>query len=64
MNDWQMRAVVERDELDAKIKRLSAFLRSNCESVPWDDLVLMWQQRVAMVKYRDILDQRIARFAK
>lgn len=63
MEDWQQRVVSERDELAARLDRLSAFLEGDramaIESYP---RVLLIRQRRVMSEYLSILDERIALF--
>jgi len=64
MDDWQTRLVLEKDELNKKINKLEDFFFSEKrESLLRTDQDLLCVQLHAMSNYRDILNQRIARFS-
>jgi len=62
----QQRVVVERDELSAKIHKLSDFIAATAQSIfatlPRDEQFRLRIQLKLMILYRDILDERIAAF--
>jgi hypothetical protein len=60
----QQRVVQERDELNEKIVKLSAFVYDSpiYRALPQIDRDHLVGQKAAMVLYKDYLDRRIARF--
>lgn len=63
MQQHQLRVVQEADELDAKLKALTAFMGGEVyTSLDSMERVLLWSQSVAMATYLGVLKQRIARF--
>lgn len=59
--DWQQRVIEERNELEAKVNRLTIFLKGPSE-LATEDRALLVAQSIAMGTYLSILGQRIARF--
>ena len=63
MQAFQERVVVEKNELDEKINKLSSFIESDrWSSVAEDEKERMRKQLVAMGEYSNVLSQRIANF--
>ncbi len=63
MEPWQERVVVEREELEEKIQKLEAFIRSpGYASVLHDERYRLHQQMFYMGEYSRILADRIAVF--
>ena len=63
MQAFQERVVVEKNELDEKINKLSSFIESDrWSSVAEDEKEWMRKQLVAMGEYSNVLSQRIANF--
>ena len=64
MEDWQTRVVEERDALCAKVTRLASFISSSpvFRSSHDEDRRLLRAQRMAMMDYLDILEDRIRRW--
>jgi len=59
----QERVVAERAELHTKVDRLDAFIRSDSfDMVPIDEQVRLARQLHIMMRYREVLDERIAAF--
>jgi len=64
MPPYQQRVLVEREELAEKTKKLTAFLSGDIiGSVPPKERARLHRQYSLMVKYREVLDERIAAFA-
>jgi len=65
MEAYQERVVQERADLAEKIVKLVTFIDTNptFKTLADEDRLLMERQRRTMLEYRDILDDRIARFA-
>lgn len=66
MEDWQQRVIDERNALSSNLVKLNRFLDDEkaLDAVPFHDRKLLIEQRHCMDKYRNVLDQRIARFTK
>lgn len=63
MLPYQQRVVVEKDELDGKIARLTAFLESmQGVTTPHEEYVLLTQQLDHMQNYSAVLGKRITKF--
>jgi hypothetical protein len=64
MKPHEQRVVDERKELHEKVEKLEAFIRdrSRLSVIEPADANLLIQQFLLMCEYRDVLDQRIARF--
>ena len=63
MAPHQERVVVEKHELDAKIKKLGAFRSGHWfASLPADERERLVRQHSCMVEYSGILGERIAAF--
>jgi hypothetical protein len=63
MEDFQKRVVEEKDELDAKRVKLSAFINSEVfETIPLEEANRLEQQADAMEAYSEILLERIKAF--
>jgi hypothetical protein len=64
MAPHEQRVVDEKRELDEKLEKLTAFVRSspNFKRLDGFDRSLLTQQRDAMLRYSVILGERIARF--
>ena len=63
MTEWQIRVMVEFEELDSRTKALGKFLGSPLtENISFDDQMLLWQQYAAMMTYCHVLVARISRF--
>ena len=61
--DWQRRVVDEKQQLDERIKNLSAFTREiNCTALPVADQILLNTQLSIMIQLTAILAERINRF--
>lgn len=59
----QERVVAERAEVSAKVDRLDSFIRSDSfDMVPIDEQVRLARQLHIMMRYREVLDERIAAF--
>lgn len=59
----QERVITERAEVSSKVDRLDAFIRSDSfDMVPIDEQVRMTRQLHIMMRYREVLDERIAAF--
>ena len=67
MQPHEERVVVEKRELDEKLKKLKAFCfepgNKIFSSLPPEDRDLLEDQYTAMTRYSEILAKRIARFA-
>lgn len=62
--DYRDRVLLERDRVNGDLEKLTAFLSSDkLSTVDAVDIELMHAQAAAMKDYRDILDDRIERFA-
>lgn len=62
---WQQRVVDEKRELDDRLTKLRAFIRSPvCAHLDSDDRELLINQRVLMAALSSTLGARIARFTK
>lgn len=60
---WQKRVLLEREELETKLKALKAFLNEPLNSgLSYNDYALLGSQQNAMQAYLDLLDRRIERF--
>ena len=60
MEDFKKRLIVEREELDDKLAKLEAFIRSpRFENLDERNRELLVSQRGAMRQYSDILAERI-----
>lgn len=60
----EQRVVTERDQLSEKHDRLFEFLQTDTfNGLRTYDQLLLTKQLTVMAAYRDILDQRIERFA-
>jgi hypothetical protein len=63
MEEWQQRVVFERVELADKLAKLRGMLAGPLyEKLEDIDQLLLCRQARAMETYRDILDERVARF--
>ena len=64
MQDYQKRILCEKEDLDDKLFRLTAFLcEGNCErEVGKAEFIRLHNQVVAMKRYSDVLGERIANF--
>lgn len=64
MTPHQQRVVDEKNALDEKLIKLSAFVRTDTfTALEAEDKQLLRRQREVMLDYSDILGDRIARFA-
>jgi hypothetical protein len=64
MKDYQERVIVEKDELDEKVKKLDAFLTDHGSSVvPVEERKLLVKQLAFMAAYSGVLADRIATFS-
>lgn len=60
MKPHEERVVVEKHELDEKIVRLAAFIQSEAfDKVPASEQSLLREQHGTMIRYSDILGERI-----
>lgn len=60
---YQQRVVDEKQELDSKLDKLRAFLKTDTAlGMPFLDRNLMVEQERVMTKYSDVLAERINRF--
>lgn len=58
---WLMRLIAERDELEARLAKLSAFIESGgADDTGTESARLLRVQELVMKQYLDILDARIA----
>ena len=66
MNPHEQRVLIERYELYRKELDLANFINTNpvFPTLDSEDQALLNEQLTAMTKYREILEQRIARFPK
>ena len=65
MQPYQERIVNERDELGIRIDKLQKFQVTQAYiDLNHVDRNLLQQQKMAMIEYHDILNQRINRFTK
>lgn len=63
MKKYQQRVTDEKTELDGKIERLDAFLKTEmAQNLPPDENLRMTRQLAVMRKYSTILGERIAYF--
>lgn len=63
MEDWQKRVIEEKEGLDEKLSKLSAFLDSDeFYDMEGPEVRLLWNQVEVMEKYSDILSARIYNF--
>jgi hypothetical protein len=63
MEDWQLRVVEEKDELDKKASKLVDFIMGEkSANIQGDERYLLIQQRNVMLSYSDILAARINLF--
>jgi len=63
MQDYQIRVVQEKEELDSKIEKLKTFLDSaTSTAVSQEEVVRLKAQVKAMSEYSNILEERIANF--
>lgn len=63
MTDWQIRVVMERNELKSKYESLLRFTQTQSfERMESYDSFLLIQQSESMARYLHFLDARIARF--
>jgi len=64
MEDWQKRVIEERNELRAKLEKLSDFVgdRDSLYKLPNKDIELLGRQHESMTEYISILNERIGRF--
>jgi hypothetical protein len=63
MQEWQQRVIDEKTELDGKIRRLDAFLKTDkAQNLPPGENPRMTRQLAVMREYRDILEERISDF--
>lgn len=59
----QERVITERAEVSSNVDRLDAFIRSDSfDMVPIDEQVRLARQLHIMMRYREVLDERIAAF--
>ena len=64
ITDGQQRVIDEKNALDEKLIKLSAFVRTDeFYALDTEDRQLLRRQREVMLQYSDILGDRIARFA-
>jgi len=65
-DDYKARVIAEKGELDKKLEKLGAFIRSEesrtSKSVSEKDLELLKEQAHYMICYSTILQRRIERF--
>lgn len=61
---FQMRVVEEREALEDKLAKLTAFIFSNplFKDLPADEQFRLRLQQLTMNQYREILNERIANF--
>lgn len=67
MKDWQQRVIIERAELDERIKKLAHFIKKwesgdLSENLSVEDLWLLRIQFSCMTQYLSVLDKRIENF--
>ncbi|MCX6921696.1 MAG: hypothetical protein NT154_00525 [Verrucomicrobia bacterium] len=63
MEAYQQRVVDEKTELDTKLTKLTAFLKTTTfQALPDAEQGRMTSQMVAMRSYSDVLGERIAAF--
>jgi hypothetical protein len=63
MKEYQQRVTDEKTELDGKIERLDAFLKTEmAQNLPPDENPRMTRQLAVMREYSTILGERIAYF--
>ena len=65
MEDWQERVIAERDELGARLIKLSAFVVQSpaFRSLGNEEKQRLRRQRETMLEYHEILEDRIAAWA-
>lgn len=64
MQDYQQRVLVEKKELDDKLRNLRNFQETEqFNKLPQVDIILLTHQERAMSNYSDILGERIALFS-
>lgn len=66
MNDYQMRVVKEKAELEVKIENLEAFIERNptFQTLPKEERGLLQSQLDVMFGYAGILESRIELFGE
>ena len=63
MQEFQERVVIEKNELDYKLNKLSDFIMSDdLEALPNEEQARMAKQAIVMIKYSKILGERIDAF--
>ncbi len=63
MQDWQLRVVQEKEDLDKKVKALSEFLEKQKEDWFYTPMgAAMGEQYLGMLKYQSALRKRIVLF--
>ena len=63
MEGYQDRVVVEKDELDERIEKLTNFIQSvKFQSIPEEEQELLTRQLEVMREYSSILEERIEGF--
>ncbi len=63
MQEYQQRMVTEKADLDAKTDKLSDFIMTDKFSgLPSDEMDRLARQLVCMIKYSEILGERITAF--
>ena len=64
MEDYQIRVVEEKRELDAKLEKLNVFLGTGlCKKLDLAEIINLSRQSVAMEMYSKVLEERIKHFA-
>ena len=64
MEDYQIRVVEEKRELDAKLEKLNVFLGTDlCKKLDLAEIINLSRQSVAMEMYSKVLEERIKHFA-
>lgn len=66
VEDWQTRVIQERDDLSVKLVALEKFMTGSATfgALLREDKNLLREQCSAMMEYRDVLEERIAKFSK
>lgn len=66
MNDYQMRVIKEKEELEVKIESLEAFIKKNpiFQTLPKEERILLRFQLDVMSEYNGILESRIELFGE
>lgn len=60
----QQRVVEERQELEAKLEKLRAFIPTDtCMSLPFDERNRLARQLIIMTEYSEVLAERIEAFS-